>query len=112
MTFNIKTKTSDKCRVYPDNPRGLAPSITSITGVLMKYGLIQWSADEAVKHIERKYKWLKDRGLIDTAEQFIDRAASKSSMSGKPYLVKCGTANPVESSIWFKQELETFRKKK
>lgn len=68
--------------------------------------------DEAVEHIERKYKWLKDKGLIDTAEQFIDRAASKSSMSGKPYLVRCNDTAPIKSSIWFKEELERFRSKR
>ena len=54
MHYNIKTKTSDKCRVYPDNPGGLAPSVTSICDSLMKFGLIQWAADEAVKWIKEE----------------------------------------------------------
>jgi Family of unknown function (DUF5329) len=69
-----------------------------------------YSPGKAVEHIERKYKWLKDKGLIDTTEEFIDRAASKSSISGNPYLVRCGNINPVKSSAWFKEELENFRK--
>jgi len=51
MTYDIKTKTSDKCRIYPDNHGSPAPSVTSISGCLMKFGLIQWAADEAVKYI-------------------------------------------------------------
>jgi len=50
--FNIKSKTCGKCRVYPDNPQGLAPSVTSICGALMKYGLIDWAANCAVDYIK------------------------------------------------------------
>ena len=53
-TFNVKTKTSGKCRVYPDSPSGLQPSVTSICGALMKYGLIQWAADCAVDYIKNE----------------------------------------------------------
>lgn len=52
MEYNIKTKTFGQCRVYPDNPNGLAPSVTSITGALMKYGLIDWAANCAVDYIK------------------------------------------------------------
>lgn len=64
---------------------------------------------KAVEHIERKYRYLIKREMIDSAEQFIDRAASRSSMSGKAYLVKCGDSEPVESAVWFGEELTRFR---
>ena len=50
--FNIKTKTAGKCRVYPDSPNGLQPSVTSICGALMKYPLIDWAANCAVDYIK------------------------------------------------------------
>ena len=53
--FNLKTKTCGKCRVYPDNPGGPAPSVTSICGALMKYGLIDWAANCAVDYIDEAY---------------------------------------------------------
>lgn len=68
-----------------------------------------YSPDEAVKHIEKKYRYLIKIGLINSAEQFIDRAASESSMSGRSYLVRCGDSEPVRSSIWFTDELKKFR---
>lgn len=68
-----------------------------------------YSPYEAVKHIETKYRYLINRGLINTAEQFIDRAASRSSMSGKSYLVRCGDSIPVKSSVWFTDELKRLR---
>ena len=68
-----------------------------------------YSPQEAVKHVERKYHWLVKRGLVNSAEQFIERAASRSSMSGESYLVKCGDAKPTNSSEWFTEELKRFR---
>ena len=68
-----------------------------------------YSPQEAAKHLERKYHWLFNRGLVNTAEQFIDRAASQSSMSGEPYLVRCGDSDPIMSSEWFTDELKKFR---
>jgi hypothetical protein len=67
------------------------------------------SAAEAKTHLARKLSYLEDRNLVKTAEQFIDLGASKSSMSGKPYLVRCGGAAPVESKTWLTRELAIVR---
>jgi esterase/lipase len=42
---------------------------------------------DAVKHIEKKYNYLKKR--IKKTEDFIKGAATKSSISGKPYMIIC-----------------------
>lgn len=68
-----------------------------------------YSSAEAVKHLETKYNYLMKKGLINTAEQFIDRAASRSSMSGQSYLVRCNDPKPIRSSDWFTDELKRFR---
>jgi len=70
-----------------------------------------YDAKEAAKHINKKYQYLDRKGLINSTEQFIDQAASKSSMSGKSYMVKCGKSEPIKSSVWFKRELSNFREK-
>jgi hypothetical protein len=69
---------------------------------------VWYGPEEARKHIEKKYRYLNKLGLINSAEQFIDRAASKSSMSGKSYLVRCGEST-VPSSTWFSNELKRFK---
>ena len=69
-----------------------------------------YSPLEAVQHLERKYRYLVKKGLINTAEQFIDRAASRSSFSGKSYTVKCRDSGLIKSSDWFTDELKKFRK--
>ena len=37
------------------------------------------------------------------------RAASQSSVSGKPYLVKCGSQSEIPSAEWFRAALEKYR---
>jgi len=70
--FNIKTKTSGKCRVYPDSPNGLQPSVTSICGALMKYPLIQWAANCAVDYIEKHAPivWIQSDGFAERTGDF------------------------------------------
>jgi hypothetical protein len=68
-----------------------------------------YTAAKASAHLRSKYDYLLKRGLVSSTEAFIDLAASKSSMSGKPYLVKCDNAAPVESHSWFTNKLATFR---
>ena len=60
-------------------------------------------------HLLRKLQYLEERGLVENAEQFIDRAASASSVSGTRYLVRCGSAAPVESAVWLRAELRAIR---
>ena len=68
-----------------------------------------YEAGEARSHLQRKYDYLLKRDLADTAEQFIDRAASRSSMSGKPYRVSCPGAAEQDSAVWFQQQLQRLR---
>jgi hypothetical protein len=64
----------------------------------------------ATAHLRQKYQYLLDKGMVSTAESFIEKGASESSVSGKPYLVKCGAdAKPVESAAWLKSELAKYR---
>ena len=68
-----------------------------------------YPATEARTHLLKKLDYIESRGTLASAEQFIELAASASSFSGKPYLVKCGTAAPVESRVWLTGELKSLR---
>ncbi len=59
-------------------------------------------------HLQRKYDYLLKRDLVDTAEQFIDRAASRS-MSGRAYRVRCPGQAEVDAAAWFGQRLKALR---
>ena len=66
----------------------------------------EYDSSAAQTHIAGKYDYA--RRWIETAEQFIEYAATKSSLSGKPYRVICsGREEP--SSDWLKRELARFR---
>lgn len=64
---------------------------------------------EAKAHLEQKYEYLLKRGLVGSAEDFIARAASESSMSGRPYQVKCGSQAAVPAGPWLREELARYR---
>jgi hypothetical protein len=68
-----------------------------------------YTAAEAAPHLLRKLQYLEERGLVESAEQFIDRAASSSSVSGRAYQVRCGDGAPVESGVWFRAQLQAIR---
>jgi hypothetical protein len=66
----------------------------------------------AASHLNQKYEYLLKKGLVTSTESFIQRAATESSMSGKPYAVKCGDGPAVASAAWLTAELSKFRTKK
>ncbi len=68
-----------------------------------------YPATEARSHLLRKLKHLEDRGAVQSAEQFIERVASSSSTTGRPYLVKCGNGAPVDSRTWLTLQLQGIR---
>ena len=67
------------------------------------------NAQKASEHLQRKYDYLLKKRLVTTTESFIELAATKSSMSGKPYQVRCSKAAPVSSSSWFNSQLNAVR---
>lgn len=68
-----------------------------------------YNAKEATNHLRKKYQYLIDKQMVDTTEQFIERAATQSSMSGKPYEVRCAGQAAQASAQWFSAELKRLR---
>lgn len=71
-----------------------------------------YSADEARAHLQKKYAYLVKKGWANKAEDFIERAATKSSLSGRAYQVKCGSEPQKSASGWLTDELRRYRKTK
>ena len=69
------------------------------------------SAKEASAHLATKYKYLQDKDLVPTAEKFIERAATESSLSGKAYQIKCADGVVQPSAPWFQAILLKYRGK-
>ena len=68
-----------------------------------------YSSDEAHAHLTKKLKYLTDKDLVHSAEEFVALGASTSSASGKPYQVRCGKAPAVESRAWMQEQLTVLR---
>jgi hypothetical protein len=68
----------------------------------------EYNTKEALVHIQNKYKYTKH--WIKSAEDFIKYTVTKSSMSGRPYKVRCDGME-ILSAEWLSEELKRFRKK-
>lgn len=68
----------------------------------------QYPAGEARAHLQRKVDYLLSKNMLNKAEDFIELAASKSSLSGRPYEVSC-TDGKRTSKSWLQAELERIR---
>ena len=65
------------------------------------------SAADARAHIERKYRYARKE--VETAENFIQGLASKSSMTGRPYLVECPGKPRQPAREWLLERLAEIR---
>jgi Family of unknown function (DUF5329) len=68
-----------------------------------------YGAKEAAGHLTSKYKYLQDKDLVPSAEKFIERAATESSLSGKAYQIKCADNVAQPSAPWFQAALAKYR---
>ncbi|HET9024375.1 MAG TPA: DUF5329 family protein [Burkholderiaceae bacterium] len=57
----------------------------------------------AAEHLRMKLERSGHPGM--SADQFIDRVASGSTVSGKPYRVLCAGQPPVDSRVWLRARL-------
>lgn len=67
-----------------------------------------YDAHQAAAHLSNKYRVLTATGQIETAEDFIVKAASRSSFSGLPYETKCVGALS-RSDVWLNAVLARHR---
>ena len=88
--------------------------ITGLMDALAKSGCQfqrngEWhDATQARAHLQRKYDYLLEKDRVDTSEQFIQRAASTSSLSGRAYRVKCASKEQ-DAAAWFGEQLQQLR---
>ncbi|MBV7586953.1 DUF5329 domain-containing protein [Pseudomonas sp. PDM33] len=68
----------------------------------------EYPAAEARAHLQKKLDYLENKDMVSSAEDFIERAATKSSMSGQRYQVDC-PAGKQDSSAWLNDELKRLR---
>jgi hypothetical protein len=67
----------------------------------------EYTPPEAAAHMQKKYRHFRDD--IETADDFIELCATKSLLSGKPYLVIDRQGQERQTSDWLKAELDTWQ---
>jgi hypothetical protein len=67
----------------------------------------EYDGAAAADHVAAKYEHFKDE--IKSAEDFIDRAATKSLLSGAPYQVRCGSSAKTGAAGWLLDVLHSYR---
>jgi hypothetical protein len=70
-----------------------------------------YPAKKAQEHLRRKYDWLRKRDMVASAEQFIERAGTQSSLSGRAYEVRCPGRPVVSSAQWLRARLLELRRR-
>jgi YD repeat-containing protein len=68
-----------------------------------------YSGAEARDHLLRKLRYIERGDAIQSTEQFIELAASRSSSSGQAYQVRCDGQAAATSQTWLTRQLTAIR---
>jgi hypothetical protein len=68
-----------------------------------------YDAEKAKAHLLMKLRYLEAGQTLESTEQFIELAATASSLSGQPYEVRCAGGPPMPSAQWLGAELVELR---
>jgi hypothetical protein len=102
-------------------PAGAGQSSTSQTEILYLLGFVErsgcqfyrngswYDSKKAQEHLRDKYNALAAKGQINTAEDFIEKIATTSSVTGQPYMVRCSDGIVVSANQWLRGELTRHR---
>ncbi len=66
-------------------------------------------AAAAEVHLRDKFNTMKRFGMIASTAEFIEKAATHSYISKRPYEIKCGSETTVPSRVWLFAELARYR---
>jgi hypothetical protein len=81
------------------------------SGCEFQRNFVWHSSLEAQAHLRAKFDYLAARNQLDSTEQFIERVASQSSLTGRAYMVRCNGGPAITSRQWLSDELMRLRKK-
>jgi Fe-S oxidoreductase len=85
----------------------LIQRVSKMTAMVFLRNGNEYTAADAAKHMQAKYDYFK-KDLV-TAEDFIDRCASRSEMTGQPYKVKLTDGAVRDANEFLNSELRALR---
>ena|SRR5579871_2574403 len=68
-----------------------------------------YPASRASEHLRLKYDYLDQRHQVSSTEDFIAKAATRSSVSGEQYQVRCVGTTQSAADSWLNAELARYR---
>ena len=86
----------------PERIAALLDAVERSGAIFVREGA-EYSGVEGRRHLERKLRHAGDR--VKTAEDFIENIASRSSLTGRPYLVRLPTGEEMEAGVWLHRKL-------
>ena len=84
----------------------LIASVETLEGAKFIRNGHEYDARAASDHLRLKLKMAGKK--VKTAEDFIKFCASKSSITGEPYLMRFADGTTVKSEVYFMNKLKTF----
>lgn len=66
----------------------------------------EYNGKEAAAHLRMKLK--NSGGRVQTADDFIRLCASKSYISGKPYMIRSSDGKTIKSEEYFREKLKEY----
>lgn len=68
-----------------------------------------YTAAKAQEHLRAKFEYLDERGQLKSAEDFIVKAGTRSSMTGEAYGIRCASTGQHASDAWLQARLKGLR---
>ncbi len=68
-----------------------------------------YDGHQAAAHLRDKLAWLATLGQMESAEEFIAKVASTSSLSSHAYGLSCSASTETTTGPWLREELARFR---
>lgn len=84
----------------------LISSLKQLTGAKFIRNGKEYTVDDAISHMRSKWKWKQSE--IQTVQDFIRIAGSKSSTSGEFYIIRMPDGSEVRTEDWLKEQLESL----
>ena len=84
----------------------LISSVANLPGAKFIRNGSEYDGKKAAEHLRMKLQ--KAGGRIQTADDFIRLCASKSFISGKPYMIKSSDGKTIKSEAYFREKLKEY----
>ena len=84
----------------------LISSVANLKGAIFIRNGSEYDGKKAAEHLRMKLQ--KAGAKVKTADDFIRLCASKSSITGKPYMIRFSNGKTIKSEEYFREKLKEY----